>query len=125
MRAARLGSYPNSLREYVAGGNYGAALDLVNEWDDTFPTDKPNGQSFYWRGKLLALRGQPAAAARYLARSVAVTTGAPFETEARWLFAESLQQTGKADEAKRELTKLVKTGLNDEYTGKARERLKK
>jgi len=123
VRAARLGSYPNSLREYIAGGNYGAALDLVNEWEDTFPTDKPNGQSFYWRGKLLTLRGQPAEAARYLARSVAATTGAPFETEARWLLAEALVQTGRAEEAMRELAKLVKTGLNDEYTRKARAKL--
>ena len=123
MRAARLGSYPNSLREYIVGGNYGAALDLVNEWEDTFPTDKLNGQSFYWRGKLLLLRGQPTEAARFLARSVAVTTGAPFETEARWLLAEALERSGKADEAKRELAQLVKTGLNDEFTRKAREKL--
>jgi tetratricopeptide (TPR) repeat protein len=125
VRAARIGSYPNSLREYITGGNYGSALDLVNEWDDTFPTDKPNGQSFYWRGKLLLLRGQPAEAVRYLSRSVAVTTGAPFETEARWLLAEGFEQTGKPDEAKRELAKLAKTGINDEFTRKARERLKK
>lgn len=125
VRAARLGAYPNSLREYIAGGNYGAALDLVNEWDDTFPTDKPNGQSFYWRGKLLVLRGQPAQAVRYLTRAVAATTGAPFETEARWLLAGALEQTGKPDEAKRELMKLVKTGLRDEFTKKAREKLKR
>ena len=125
VRAARLGSYPNSLREYIASGNLGAALDLVNEWEDTFPTDKLNGQSFYWRGKLLVSRGQPVEATRYLSRSVAVTTGAPFETEARWLLAEALEQTGKADEAKRELAKLVKTGLNDEFTKKAREKLKR
>lgn len=125
VRAARLGSYPNALREYIAGGNYGAALDLVNEWEDTFPTDKPNGRSFYWRGKLLVLRGQPAEAARYLGRAAAVTTGAPFETEARWLLAEALDQSGKPEEARRELAKLVRTGLNDEFTRKAREKLKK
>jgi tetratricopeptide (TPR) repeat protein len=125
VRAARLGSYANSLREYVAAGNYGAALDLVNEWDDTFPTDKPNGRSLFWRGKLLLLRGQPTEAVRYLGRAIPLTAGAPFETEARWLLAEALEQTSKIDEAKRELTKLVKTGLNDEFTRKARERLKK
>jgi tetratricopeptide (TPR) repeat protein len=125
VRSARLGSYPNSLREYVAAGNFGAALDLVNEWEDTFPTDKPNGRSFYWRGKLLLLRGQPAEAVRYLTRAVPLTTGAPFETEARWLLAEALEQTGKVDEAKRERVKLVTTGVNDEFTKKARERLSK
>jgi tetratricopeptide (TPR) repeat protein len=125
VRAARIGSYPNSLREYITGGNLGAAIDLVNEWEDTFPTDKLNGQSFYWRGKLLAFRGQPKEAAKYLARSVEITTGAPFETEARWLLAEALDQTGKTDEARRELAKLIKTGINDEFTKRAREKLKK
>lgn len=125
VRSARLGSYANSLREYVAAGNFGAALDLVNEWDDTFPTDKPNGRSLFWRGKLLLLRGQPTEAVRYLARAVPLITGAPFETEARWLLAESLEQTGKIDEAKQELARLVKTGLNDEFTRKAREKLTK
>jgi TolA-binding protein len=125
VRAARLGSYPNSLREYITSGNYGAAIDLVNEWEDTFPTDKLNGQSFYWRGKLLTFRGQFSEAAKYLARAVAVQTGAPFETEARWLLVESLEQSGKPDEAKQELAKLIKTGLNDEFTKKAREKLKK
>jgi tetratricopeptide (TPR) repeat protein len=125
VRAARLGSYPNALREYITAGNFGAALDLVNEWDETLPTDKPNGRSLYWRGKLLLLRGQPAEAVRYLGRAVTLTTGAPFETEARWLLAEALELTGKPDEAKRELTKLVKTGLNDDFTRKAREKLTK
>jgi len=54
---------------------------------------------------------------------VAVTTGAPFETEARWLLAEALDQVGRTDEARRELAKVVRTGLNDEFTRKAREKL--
>lgn len=125
VRAARIGSYPNSLREYITDGNLGAALDLVNEWEETFPTDKLNGQSLYWRGKLLALRGQPAEAAKYLARTVAITTGAPFESEARWLLAQALEQSGKSEEAQRELAKLIRTGINDEFTKRAREKLKK
>jgi tetratricopeptide (TPR) repeat protein len=125
VRAAKLGSYPNSLREYAEGGNYGAALDLVNEWEDLFPTDKVNGRSFYWRGKLLQLRGQPQEAVRYLARAVEATSGAAFETEARWLLAEALAQSGRDADAKKELTRLVKTGIRDEFTKKALEKLKK
>jgi tetratricopeptide (TPR) repeat protein len=123
VRAARIGAYPNSLREYIVAGNYGAALDLVEEWEDLFPTDKLNGHTFYWRGKVLALRGQPREAVRYLDRAVRIAVGASFETEARWLLAEGLEQIGKKDEARRELAKLLATGLTDAYTKKAREKL--
>jgi tetratricopeptide (TPR) repeat protein len=125
VRAARLGAFPDSLQEYLDTGNTGAALDLVDKWDEKFPTDKPNGHSFFWRGKVLMLRGQPADAVRYLDRSIRLTTGAPFETEARWLLAEALDQSGRKDEAKRELAKLVAIGVNDEFTKKAIEKLKK
>jgi tetratricopeptide (TPR) repeat protein len=125
VRAARIGAYPNSLREYVAAGNYGAALDLVEQWDDLFPTDKLNGHTLYWRGKVLALRGQPREAVRYLDRAVRLAAGAGFETEARWLLAEALEQLGRKDEARKELAKLLATGLSDEHTKKAREKLMK
>jgi tetratricopeptide (TPR) repeat protein len=125
VRAARLGAYPDSLQEYLETGNTGAALDLVDKWDEKFPTDKPNGHSFFWRGKVLMRRGQPADAVRYLDRAIRLTMGASFETEARWLLAEALDQTGRKDEAKRELAKLVAIGVNDEFTKKAIEKLKK
>ena len=125
VRAARLGAYPDSLQDYLDAGNTGAALDLVDKWEEKFPTDKLNGHSFFWRGKVLMRRDQPADAVRYLNRAVRVTTGAPFETEARWLLAEALGQLGKKDEAKRELAKLVAVGINDEFTRKAIEKLKK
>jgi tetratricopeptide (TPR) repeat protein len=124
VKAARVGAYPNSLREYLAGGNYGAALDLVDKWEETFPTDKPNGHTFFWRGKILAMRGQPQDAERYLERSIRLTIGASFETEARWLFAQTLEQLGRKDEAKKELLKLIATGLDDAFTKQAREKLK-
>jgi tetratricopeptide (TPR) repeat protein len=125
VRAARLGAYPNSLREYLASGNYGAAIDLVDQWEDLFATDKLNGHSFFWRGKALALRGQTQEAIRYLDRAVRVAPGADWETEGRWLLAEALEAAGKKDEAKKELAKLLATGLSDEFTKKAREKLKK
>jgi tetratricopeptide (TPR) repeat protein len=123
VRAARVGAYPNSLREHIAAGNYGAALDLVNRWEETFPTDKVKGQTLYWRGKLLALRGQPQDAERYLDRAVRLTIGAAFETEARWLLAETLEKLGRKDDARKELAKLVATGLNDEFSKRARDKL--
>ena len=126
MRAARLGAYPDSLQEYLDAGNTGAALDLVDKWDEKFPTDKPNGHSFFWRGKVLTRAASRDDAVRYLRPGRAeLTTGAPFETEARWLLAEALDQLGRKDEAKRELAKLVAVGINDEFTKKAIEKLKK
>jgi tetratricopeptide (TPR) repeat protein len=125
VRAARIGAYPNSLREYLGAGNYGAALDLVDQWDETFPTDKLNGQTFFWRGKVLVLRGQPRDAVRYLELAVRIARGAGFETEARWHLAEALEQLGRKDAARKELAKLIATGLNDEYTKRAKEKLKK
>jgi TolA-binding protein len=125
VRAARIGAYPNSLREYVSAGHYGAAIDLVDQWEDLFATDKLNGHSFYWRGKALALRGQTQEAIRYLDRAVRVAPGADWETEGRWLLAEALASAGKKEEAKKELAKLLATGLSDEFTKKAREKLGK
>jgi PKD repeat protein len=124
VRAARVGAYPNAIREFIASGNLGAALDVVEKWEETFPTDKPHGQSFFWRGKLCALRGQNLDAARYLARALGLAVGAAFESEARWLLAQALEQLGKGEESRKELAKLVATGFDDEFTRKAREKLK-
>jgi tetratricopeptide (TPR) repeat protein len=123
VRVARTGAYPNSLREYISAGNYGAALDLVDRWEESFPTDKVKGHTLYWRGKVLALRGQPREAERFLERAVRLTVGAAFETEARWLWAQTLEQLGRTDEAKKEWAKLVASGLNDEFTRRAKDKL--
>jgi len=123
VRAARIGAYPNAIREFIDGGNYGAALDLVDQWDEAFPTDKPGGQTLFWRGKLLLLRGQPKEAARHLARAVGLAPGAPSESEARWLLAQALERAGRRDEARRELARLVASGINDPFARLAREEL--
>jgi tetratricopeptide (TPR) repeat protein len=125
VRAARIGAYPNSLREYIGGGSFGAALDLVDRWDEAFPTEKVKGHTFFWRGKILALRGQPQDAERYLQLALRLTVGADFESEERWLLALTLEQLGRKDEARKELAKLVATGLNDEFTKRAKEKLQK
>ncbi len=125
VRAVRIGSYPNSIREYLALGNYGAALDIVDQWDETFPTEKPNGHTFFYRGKVLALRGQPREAGRYLERGIRLTVGASFETEARFAYAECLEKLDRKDDARKELERLVATGLNDDWTKQAKEKLRK
>jgi tetratricopeptide (TPR) repeat protein len=123
VRAARVGSYPNSIREYLATGNYGAALDVVDQWDETFPTEKPNGHTFFYRGRILALRGQPGEAKRFLERAILLTVGASFETEARFVYAECLEKLNRKDDARKELARLVATGLNDDFTKQAKKKL--
>jgi tetratricopeptide (TPR) repeat protein len=123
VRSARIGAFPNAIREFIESGSYGAALDVVDRWDETFPTDKPNGRTFFWRGKLLALRGQPKDAARYLARAVGLAPGASFESEARWLLAQSLERTGRTRDARIELARLVASGIDDSFSRLARKRL--
>ena len=61
---------------------------------------------------------------RYLDRAIRLTVGAQFETEARFMLAETYDQVGKKDEAKRERQKLVATGIDDDFTKRAAEKLK-
>ncbi|MBI5757355.1 MAG: PKD domain-containing protein [Planctomycetales bacterium] len=124
VRSARIGAYPNSIREYIHDGNHGAALDLVAKWESSFPTDKVRGHTFFWRGKLHSLRNEPKPAARYLARSIGLGLGADFESEARWLLSIALDQLGRPDDSRRELAKLVASGLKDEFVEKAKEKLR-
>jgi len=83
------------------------------------------GHTFYWRGKILALRGQPKDGERYLQLAVRLTVGADFESEERWLLAQTLEQLGRKDEARKELTKLVASGLDDEFARRAKTKLQK
>jgi len=124
VRSARTGAYPGEIREHIAKTNYGAAIAVVDEWEETFPTEKLKGETFFWRGKLLALRGGHRGACRYLARSAGLAVGAVFETECRFILADSLAAIGKNDESRRELAKLAALGLDDKFVEAAKDRLK-
>lgn len=123
VRSAQIGAYPNLVRDFIESGDYGAALDVVDRWENNFPTEKLAGQTFFWRGKLLLLRSQPDQAARLLARSVGLASGAAFESEARWLLSRALKKLGRTDDARRELAKLVAAGFDDEFTAQAKQAL--
>jgi TolA-binding protein len=123
VRAARIGAYPNALGEFVAEEDHAAALDIVDQWEDSFPADKCGGRTLFWRGKLLALGGEHNKAARHLGASIRLGVGADFEAEARWLLAQSLEQLGRADEARQALKALAATGLTDPFAALARQKL--
>ena len=124
VRAARTGSFPNAIRQYLQERNYGAALQTVDRWEDQFATEKVKGHTFFWRGLTLALRGQSKEAAEYLDLALTIATGAEWESQARWQLAVALEQIGKPKRAQVELGKLVKAGIDDIWTQRAREKLK-
>ncbi len=123
VKAARIGAFPQAIREFLESDQLEAALDVINQWDETFPTDKPKGQTLFWRGKASHLRGQHRDAARWLGQSVRLATGAAFESEARWLRCISLLELGQTDVARKELAQLAKFPLNDRFIQSAKERL--
>ena len=123
VKAARMGAYPQAIREFLETEQLEAALDVINQWDETFPTEKPKGHTLFWRGKASHLRGQHRDAARWLAKSIRLATGAAFETEARWLRCASLLEAGQSDIARKELVQLAKFPLADRFTQLAKERL--
>ncbi|MCX7423526.1 MAG: PKD domain-containing protein [Planctomycetia bacterium] len=123
VKAARMGAYPQAIREFLETEQLEAALDVINQWDETFPTEKPKGHTLFWRGKASHLRGQHRDAARWLAKSIRLTTGAAFETEARWLRCASLLEAGQTEIARKELVLLAKFPLADRFTQLAKERL--
>ena len=125
VRSARIGSFPNSIREYLQQNNYGAAIETVDRWEDQFATEKVKGHTFFWRGLALGLRGQQLEASEFLDLALALGAGAIWESQARWRLAVALEETGRASRARAELAKLAATGIQDRWTGLAREKLKK
>ena len=121
VRAARLGAYPNAVREFLAARDLDAASELLERIDDVFPMEKIGGQTFFWRGKVAFARKRYTESARFFSRAVALAPGSGFETEARYLWAGSLEAHKQPAEAREVLKKLVATGLDDTFTRKARE----
>lgn len=123
VRAARLGAFPDSVSDYVARGELGAALDILDKWEDRFATEKMHGQTFFWRGKIAALRSQHRAAVRWLALAVQLGQGAVFESEARCLLAEAHLRLGEVGKARLEFARLLAAGFTDEFATRARKQL--
>ncbi len=123
VRAARLGAFPDSVSDYVARGELGAALDMLDKWEDRFATEKMHGQTFFWRGKIAALRSQHRAAVRWLTLAVQLGQGAAFESEARCLLAEAHLRMGEVAKARLEFARLLAAGFTDEFAARARKQL--
>lgn len=123
VRAARLGAFPDSVSDYVERGELGAALDTLDKWEDRFATEKLHGQTFFWRGKIAALRSQHRAAVRWLTLAIRLGQGAVFESEARCLLAEAYLRLGEVSKARIEFARLLEAGFTDEFAARARKQL--
>ena len=120
VRAARIGSYPFAVRDHVRNREWEEALRVLDEWEKTLPVERAKGQTLYWRGRILLAREQPAEAARMLRQSLLLAEGAAFETETRWLLAAAYRKSGQEKMATQTLRALATSGLQDEYTEKAK-----
>lgn len=123
VRRARLGAFPDSVADYVSRGELGAAIDLLNKWEERFATERLHGQTFFWRGKIASLRGQYPKAVRSLTLAVRLGQGASFESEARWLLGEAYFQLGETTRAREQFARLLAEGFTDAFAAQARQRL--
>lgn len=123
VRKARIGAYPETLRQHLSAGRIGAAEGVVSEWLDRFPADQLRGAPLFWHSKLLLERGRPALAIRPLRLAIERGHGAPFEAEARWRLAEAYGKTGDPEARRATLRALLETGLPGPYRQRALEAL--
>jgi tetratricopeptide (TPR) repeat protein len=124
VRAARTGSYPYALEEHLVNREWTDAARILDRWEEDFPSDKAKGQTFYWRGRLHLAREEAARAARFLGQSLLLAKGAPYENQARWLLANAYTALGEHEKSDQTLNALLQSGIQDEFTEKARARLK-
>lgn len=123
VRAARIGSYPETIKANLARNNFAGARDVVRRWEDDFPTERAWGHSAYWAGRIEYSAGKWQESARLLARALRLAAGGDFETAARALRAEALEKLGRDAEARQEWETLAASGINDELVRKAREKV--
>ena len=119
VRAAKVGSYPEVIREFIASGDYGAALDIVGRWEHTFPTETLTGHPLFWRGKLLALRDN-IAKRRATSPDPSGWPSAPvLRARPVGCWPNRSMRLGDRDQSRRELAKLIAAGFDDEFARKA------
>jgi tetratricopeptide (TPR) repeat protein len=125
VRAARLGAYPDTVRDYLKASDFRAALETLDTWEEVFPEERAVGHSLFWRGKTFWLQGKPQEASRFLSLSAELASGGDFETECRWLLGQTLDKLGRPEEAKRVYEALAACGMQDRFVEQARGKIGK
>ena len=121
---AKLGSYPFIVDDLRARGEYAYALKTIEQWEYEFPTEKLDGLSFFWRGKVLYIWHPGDQAIRFLQMAELVNPAASHIPETVWLEANCYADTGRYAKAIEQFQRIRAEFTNSEYFERAAQRIK-
>ena len=98
-RAARKGSYPFTVEDYLSRDMITEAIEAIQEWEHLMPSAKMEGMCMYLRGKALFMIKPSDLAVRYLGAAEDVNPRGSHAPEAGWLKASCLFKLNKIEEA--------------------------
>ena len=118
---AKLGTYPFMVEDLLARGEHETALDQIDEWENLFPSQRSEGWTQYWRGKVLFVQQPGPRALRYLELCERLSPTAVFVPESLWLRANCLVALNRHAEALALLQRIRSDFTTSEYFQKAPE----
>jgi len=98
-KAARKGSYPFTVEDYLSRDMITEAIEAIQEWERLMPSSKMEGMCMYLRGKALFMIKPSDLAVRYLGAAEDVNPRGSHAPEAGWLKANCLFKLDKIEEA--------------------------
>jgi len=123
-KLAKIGSYEYTVDDLLARGEYAAARQVLDEWEEQFPLQKLEGRTFFWRGKVLFVEQPGAQALRYLELAERVAPRAIHVPEAVWLRANCCIALQRYDDALAELKRIATDFTYSEFLQQAQEKIK-
>jgi tetratricopeptide (TPR) repeat protein len=119
-----MGGYPFTVEDLKDRGEYDYALKVVDRWENDYPTEKLDGLSFFWRGKLLFILHPGEQAVRYLQLAEAVHPKGNHVPEAVWLQANCYMAMGKYDQALQQFQRIQGEFTTSDYAQRAPAKVK-
>lgn len=120
---AKLGSYPYSVDDFLARGEFEWAVKTLDEWEDDFPAHKLRGLTFFLRGKVLYVQHPGEQALRFLALAEQVNPRGVFVPEALWLHANCLMALQRYADALNDLHRIRNDFTQTEFFNQAAARI--
>lgn len=118
---AKLGTYPFMVEDLLARGEHDTALDQIDEWENLFPSQRSEGWTQFWRGKVLFVQQPGPRSLRYLEWCERLSPTAVFVPESLWLRANGLVALKRHAEALALLQRIRSDFTTSEYFQKAPE----
>ncbi len=118
---AKLGTYPFMVEDLLARGEHDTALDQIDEWENLFPSQRSEGWTQFWRGKVLFVQQPGPRSLRYLEWCERLSPAAVFVPESLWLRANGLVALKRHAEALVLLQRIRSDFTTSEYFQKAPE----